>query len=82
MTTFMQLDKVLTLLQQNAVKAGLIVGGLMIAIHAIAIMLSTDQSPTARATRWEGISRTILCAIIIAAVGALITFATAIGGLL
>lgn len=77
-----KLNQIVTLLQQNAAKIGLTVGGLMIAIYAMIVMFDNDQSPTARSERWTKLRRVMIAAAIIAGTGALITFSTGIGGML
>lgn len=76
------LNMVLAVLQQNAITIGFTVAGLLVAFYAIKIMLDNDNSPQARTARWESLTRVIICAVIIAAVGAFITFARQIGGAL
>jgi len=76
------LNTVVGLLQTNAAKIGLTVAALLVAIYAISIMLNNDNSPAARTERWEKLKRVFVCAVIIAATGAFIQFATGLGGMI
>lgn len=77
-----KLNHLLTLLQQNAAKIGITIGGLMIAVYAIFVMFDNDQSPQGRTERWAKLRRVMIAAAIIAGVGAFITFSTSLGGML
>jgi len=76
------LNKAVSLLQQNATKVGLTVAALLVAVYAVSIMLNNDNSPAARTERWEKLKRVFICAVIIAATGAFIQLATGLGGMI
>jgi hypothetical protein len=82
MQALTNLNNVLTLLQQNAAKLGITGAGLLVAIYAVGIMLNNDQSPAARTERWAQLQRVFICAVIIAATGTFVQFATSLGSML
>jgi hypothetical protein len=82
MQTLTNLNNVITLLQQNAAKIGITVAGLLVAVYAVSIMLNNDQSPAARTERWAQLKRVFICAVIIAATGTFVQFATGLGGMI
>jgi hypothetical protein len=82
MQTLTNLNNLLSLLQQNAAKIGITVAGLLIAVYTMVIMMSNDNSPAGRVERWAQLKKVFVGAAIIAATGALIQFATGLGGML
>ncbi len=81
MQTLTNLNNLLNLLQGNAAKIGITIAGLLVAIYAVSIMLNNDQSPAARTERWAQLKQVFICAAIIAATGAFVTFATGLGAM-
>ena len=82
MGTLDNLDTILAQLKTHAATIGITIGGLMIAIYAIMIMLSTDTSPMANRTKWDNLQKVLICAGIIAGAGALMQFAQNLGQML
>ncbi len=79
METLNNLNNLVALLQANAAKIGLTMAGLLVAVYCVGIMLSHDNSPAARAERWDHLKKVFLCAAIIAGTGAFVQFATSLG---
>jgi hypothetical protein len=82
MQVLTNLNTVITLLQQSAVKIGLTVAGLFVAISCIRIIMDNDTSPAARAERWVKLKTVFIFAVIIAATSVFIQFAVNIGSML
>lgn len=82
MQALTNLNTLLGLITKNAATIGITLAGLMIAIYAMSIMLSNDNSAMANRNRWESLQRVIICAAIIAGTGILIKFATGLGGMI
>jgi hypothetical protein len=77
-----KLNNAITLIQQTAVIDGITIAGLMIVVYAILTMFNHDNSPAARAQRWENLQRVMICSAIIAGAGALVQFSTGFGRML
>jgi hypothetical protein len=82
MGTLDNLNTIVSQLQQHAATIGITLGGLMIAVYAMLIMLSHDNSAMANRNRWEHLQRVLICAGIIAGTGAFIQFAQSLGQML
>ena len=82
MDTLNNLDAIVAQLQSHAATIGITLGGLMIAIYAIMIMLSSDNSPMANRTKWDNLQKVLICAGIIAGTGAFMQFAQNLGHML
>lgn len=82
MNALNNLNTIITLLQQNAAKIGITLAGLMIAVYAIAIMLTHTDSPTADRKKWDKLTMVLICAGIIAGTFTFIQFATNLGKML
>lgn len=80
--TLSTLDDVLKHLQSDAVVVGLTIASLMIVIYTIGVMLTDDTNVAAHNKRWENIRKVFLCAALIAAAGAIITFGQQLGALI
>ncbi len=78
--TLGRLNTLLSNLQKDAVTIGFTIAGLMIAAYAIMIMLDTTPGAKTHTERWEQLRKVFLCAIIIAGIGAIISFSRQIGG--
>ena len=81
MGTLNSINTILTQIQTNAAKIGITLAGVMVAVYCIIILVSTDNSPAARAERWGSLKKVFVVAVIIAGTGAFITFAQNIGGM-
>ncbi len=79
-TALNNLNTVIGVLGKNAFTIGLSVALLMVSVYAIKIMFDNDSSPAAQSKRWDTLYRVIICAVIITASGAAITFARQFGG--
>jgi hypothetical protein len=82
MGTLNNLNNIVVQLQTHAATIGITLGGLMIAIYAIMIMLSTDTSPMANRNKWDNLQKVLICAGIIAGTGAFMQFALDLGHML
>ena len=78
--TLNRLNDILSGLKNDAVTVGFTIAGLMVAIYAIMIMFDQDTSPSAHIKRWENMRKVFVCAAIIAAIGAIISFSQQLGG--
>jgi hypothetical protein len=78
--TLNSLDNVLQKLKSDAVTVGLTIAALMIVISVILIMFDTDTSVVAHTKRWENLRKVFICAALIAAAGALVSFGELLGG--
>jgi hypothetical protein len=74
------LNNILKNLQADAATVALTIAGLMIIISVILIMFDTDTNVGSHAKRWEHLRKVFLCAALIAAAGAIVTFAQQLGG--
>lgn len=74
------LNNILKNLQADAATVALTIASLMIIISVILIMFDTDTNVGSHAKRWEHLRKVFLCAALIAAAGAIVTFAQQLGG--
>lgn len=79
-STLNKLNDVLKHLQADAATIGFTIAGLMIIISVILVMFDTDTNVAAHDKRWEHLRKTFLCAAVIAAAGAIVTFGQQLGG--
>lgn len=77
-----QLNGVLKNLQSDAATVGLTIAGLMIVVSAIWIMLDNTSNVGVHKDRWEQLRKVFVCAALIAAAGALVSFGQLLGGAL
>ena len=78
--TLNTLNGILKNLQSDAATVGLTIAGLMIIISVILIMFDTDTSVGSHTKRWDHLRKVFLCAALIAAAGAIVTFGQQLGG--
>ena len=78
--TLNTLDGILKKLQADAATVGLTIAALMIIVYTILVMFTDDTSVAAHTRRWENLRKVFICAAIIAAAGALVTFGQQLGG--
>jgi hypothetical protein len=76
------LNNILGNLQKDAATIGLTIAGLMIIVYVIMIMFENDTNVVAHQKRWENLRKVFLCAALIAAAGAIITFGQQLGAAL
>lgn len=74
------LDGIVKKLQADAVTVGLAIAGLMIVVYVILVMFTDDTNVAAHAKRWENLRKVFLCAALIAAAGAIVSFGSQLGG--
>ena len=79
-STLNTLNNVLKNLQSDAATVGFTIAGLMIVIYVMYIMFDTDTNVAAHNKRWEHLRKVFICAALIAAAGAIITFGQQLGG--
>ncbi|GHO82318.1 hypothetical protein [Dictyobacter formicarum] len=77
--TLNTLNGILKNLQADAATLGLTVAGLMIVVYVIMVMITDDTNVAAHHKRWENLRKVFLCAALIAAAGAIITFGQQLG---
>ena len=82
MDALTNLNNAISQLQQHAAIDGITVAGLAVTIFAVIIMFNNDNSPQARAQKWEHIHRVLLCAMVVAAAGVLVQAAVGFGHML
>ncbi len=80
--TLTRLNDILSNFQKGAITIGFTTAGLMVVIYAIMIMFDHNSGGKALNDRWGEIRKVLLCAVVIAAVGGLITFSRQLGGFL
>ncbi|GHO50839.1 hypothetical protein [Ktedonospora formicarum] len=80
--TLKSLNGILGNLQKDAAVIGLTIAGLMIVVYVIIIMFENDTNVVAHQKRWENLRKVFLCAALIAAAGALISFGQQLGSAL
>lgn len=80
--TLNQLNTILKNLQADAATVGLTIAGLMIVVYVIMVMFTDDTNVAAHNKRWENLRKVFLCAALIAAAGALVSFGQQLGGTL
>lgn len=73
------LNDILGNLQKDAATIGLTIAGLMIVVYVIMIMFENDTNVVAHQKRWKNLRKVFLCAALIAAAGAIITFGQQLG---
>jgi hypothetical protein len=78
--TLNTLDGILKKLQSDAATVGLTIAGLMIVVYVIMVMFTDDTTVAAHSKRWENLRKVFLCAALIAAAGALVSFGQQLGG--
>jgi len=77
--TLNTLNGILQNVQKDAATVGLTIAGLMIVVYTILVMLTDDTNVVAHNKRWENLRKVFLCAALIAAAGALVTFGQQLG---
>ena len=75
-----QLNTILANLQADAATLGLTIAGLMIVISAILILFDTNTTVGAHKDRWSELRKVFICAALITAAGAIISFSKQLGG--
>ncbi|GCE15061.1 hypothetical protein [Tengunoibacter tsumagoiensis] len=80
--TLSTLNSILKDLQSDAATLGLTIAGLMIIVSVIMIMFTDDTNVSSYNKRWDNLRKVFLCAALIAAAGAIVTFGQQIGGAL
>jgi uncharacterized protein HemY len=78
--TLNTLNGILKNLQADAATVGLTIAGLMIVVYVILVMFTDDTNVSAHTKRWENLRKVFLCAALIAAAGAIVTFGQQLGG--
>ncbi|BCL79582.1 hypothetical protein ccbrp13_20470 [Ktedonobacteria bacterium brp13] len=78
-TTLNSLNSILKNLQSDAATVGLTIAGLMIVVYVIMVMFTDDTNVSAHNKRWENLRKVFLCAALIAAAGAIVTFGQQLG---
>lgn len=78
-TLLNNLNTILQVLRVNFLTIGLTLAGLIGAIAIIGILLKTDNTPQARAQRWEKLTLVFICVGLFAGLLAIINFAQSIG---
>ncbi len=78
--TLNTLNVILQNLRADAATVGLTIAGLMIVIYVIMVMFTDDTNVNAHNKRWENLRKVFLCAALIAAAGAIVTFGQQLGG--
>ncbi|GCE09192.1 hypothetical protein [Dictyobacter aurantiacus] len=77
--TLNTLNNILKNLQSDAATLGLTIAGLMIIVYVIMVMFTDDTNVTAHNKRWQNLQKVFLCAALIAAAGAIVTFGQQLG---
>ncbi|BCL83599.1 hypothetical protein ccbrp13_60640 [Ktedonobacteria bacterium brp13] len=78
-TTLNSLNSILKNLQSDAATVGLTIAGLMIVVYVIIVMFTDDTNVSTHNKRWENLRKVFLCAALIAAAGAIVTFGQQLG---
>jgi hypothetical protein len=78
--TLNTLDDIVKKLQSDAATLGLTIAGLMIVVYTILVMFTDDTTVAAHNKRWENLRKVFVCAALIAAAGALVSFGQQLGG--
>jgi hypothetical protein len=80
--TLNTLNSILQNLKSDAATIGLTIASLMIVIYSILVMVTDDTNVAAHHKRWENLRKVFVCAALIAAAGAIISFGQDLGSLL
>jgi hypothetical protein len=75
-----QLATILRNLQSDAASLGFTIASLMIIIYVIIVMTTDDTNVALHQKRWENLRKVFICAVVIAAAGAIATFGKQLGG--
>jgi hypothetical protein len=78
--TLNSLNGILKNLQADAATIGLTIAGLVIVISTVYIMFDTDTNVGKYNKSWDKVRTAFICAAVIAAAGALVTFGQQLGG--